>query len=107
MDPIWKTLPEDLTDKVCNSLIHVRRIDPALKEEIVNQWYKFETYFWRILALFGPNNVYRIMYDDMVNIAGMDDDGWSDDEDLEYRDMVYMLWERMTHEERNEVMVSN
>lgn len=35
MDPIWKQLPADLTDKICNSLTKCRKIPKELRDEIV------------------------------------------------------------------------
>ena len=34
MEPIWRDLPLDLSDKVCNHLRFVRQIDPVLKKDI-------------------------------------------------------------------------
>jgi hypothetical protein len=34
-EEIWKNLPPDLVEKICNTLPLVRRIDPKLKEQIV------------------------------------------------------------------------
>lgn len=34
---VWKTLHSDISNKICNSLIHVRSIDERIKKEIHSQ----------------------------------------------------------------------
>jgi hypothetical protein len=36
MDKIWQELPEDLSDRVCNMLIKIRRIPTELKNQILD-----------------------------------------------------------------------
>ena len=43
MDPIWKNLPVDLVEKICNFLPQVRWVNPDLKNELVNT-YKRQVY---------------------------------------------------------------
>ena len=37
MDPVWRNLPEELTERVCNKLPEVRRVPDALKRQICGQ----------------------------------------------------------------------
>lgn len=105
MDPaIWSKLPYELVEKICNFLTKVRRIDTLIKDEIVHQWYKFDTYYWRLAGLFGINNVLYVMYDDMKNVAGVIDNY---PEEMAYEDVIREMWKNTTHEDRNELLVTN
>jgi len=46
MDCIWKTLPNELSEKICNTLIKVRKIDGALKREIEQEQWKLNKFYW-------------------------------------------------------------
>lgn len=105
MDPqIWGKLPDELVEKICNLLIKVRQIHPLLKNDIVYQWYKLETYYWRLAGMFGVNNVLYVMYDDMKNVAGVIDEY---PEEMAYEDVIREMWKKTTHEDRNELLVTN
>jgi hypothetical protein len=105
MDPqIWGKLPYELVEKICNLLIKVRHIHPLLKNDIVYQWYKFDTYYWRLAGMFGVNNVLYVMYDDMKNVAGVIDDF---PEEMAYEEVIREMWKKTTHEDRNELLITN
>ena len=105
LDPeIWGRLPTELVEKICNMLIHVRRIHPLLKDDIVYQWYKLETYYWRIVGMFGVNNVLYVMYDDMKNVAGVSD---SYPEDMPFEVVVREMWKETSYEQRTELLITN
>jgi hypothetical protein len=105
MDPkIWSRLPTELVEKICNMLTKVRRIDPCIKDDIVHQWYKLETYYWRLVGMFGVNNALYMMYDDMKNVAGIYD---SYPEDMEFEEVVREMWKETTHEDRTELLIMN
>lgn len=56
MDPIWKSLPSDLSEHVCNQLPKVRSIQVNLKREIESQrWMlaKSFSYYMRLCQFHG------------------------------------------------------
>lgn len=85
-------------------LIQVRRIEPDLKNEIIHQWYKFETYYWRLAGMFGTDNVFIVMYDDMRNVAGVSD---AYPEEMLLEEVVREMWKDTTHEDRDELLITN
>ena len=46
MDCVWTNLPEALSEKICNTLIHVRKIDDGLKREIEQEQWKLNKFYW-------------------------------------------------------------
>lgn len=105
MDPkIWGRLPDELVDKICNMLTNVRRIDPFLKNDIVYQWYKFDTYYWRLAGMFGVNNALYVMYDDMKNVTGVTDNY---PEEMLFEEVVREMWKNTTYEDRDELFITN
>ncbi len=84
MDDIWKNTPPDLSEKICNKLIHVRKISDELKDDIVNQWYKFDKLYYNAISMFGFNNGSWILYNDMKYVLGIEDDL---DEDMHLDDV--------------------
>jgi hypothetical protein len=105
MDPkIWGRLPIELVEKICNMLIHVRRIHQLLKNDIVHQWYKLETYYWRLAGMFGVNNAIYVMYDDMKNIIGIHDNY---PEEMMFEEIVREMWKDATYEQRDELLITN
>ena len=38
-----------------------------------HQWYKYDTWYWRTMMLFGTEDALVIMYDDLVNVMGVED----------------------------------
>lgn len=98
MDPIWKELPRDLVDKICNMLPKVRRIDAGIADQITSQWYKYDTYYYRCMSLFGGNSAHIIMYDDMKVMYNLVDDF---PEEMALETVVQELWKRLTFDQRN------
>ena len=103
MDPCWKLLPYDLVEKICNMLIKVRRIDTQLSDEIQIQWYKYDKWFYNCMSLFGMNNVYYIMYDDLINIAELHDDFPNE---MNIIQVVQEMWKKCSHEQRDEITMT-
>lgn len=71
MDPIWKTLPVDLVEKICNMLPRVRRVSPLLKSELVSYVDHKEFYYTLVQyeAVWGRTfRALEIFMDDMYNI---------------------------------------
>lgn len=103
MDPqIWKRLPCELVDKICNTLTKVRRIDGTLADEIKSQWYKFDKWYYECVALFGKDQAYCVMYGDMRAITNVQD---TYPEDMEYETVVENMWLSMTPEQRSEILM--
>jgi hypothetical protein len=103
MDPqIWKNLPCDIVDKICNSLTEVRRVDGVLANEIKNQWYKFDRWYYDCVALFGSEQAYCVMYDDMRSIVNVEDNY---PEEMDYESVVQNMWMSMTPEQRSEILI--
>lgn len=47
MDPMWRDLPPELADHVCNQLPKVRRIPENIRQQIVSQrWMLAKSYNW-------------------------------------------------------------
>lgn len=97
MDPVWKNLPCDVSEKICNMLPKVRKIDERLKNDIVNQWYLFEKYMYQYMMVFGMANYEYIMYDDMINVMNLTDDF---PEEMPFTEILERMWMRLTPEER-------
>ena len=105
LDPkIWGRLPSDLVEKICNMLIYVRRIDTWLRDSIVYEWHKFDSYYWRLAAMFDANTALYVMYDDMKNVAGIYD---SYPEDMPFELVVREMWKEVSREDRNELLITN
>lgn len=102
MDPCWKFLPYDLVEKICNMLSKVRRIDPRIASDINNQSHLFDTYYFNAASLFGFDQVWWVLYDDLRNIAGIYDD-YRESDDLEY--VVREMWKSATREQRLDITV--
>lgn len=103
MDPqIWKRLPCELVDKICNNLTYLRKIDETLADEIKNQWYLFTKWYYECVELFGTEQAYGVMYDDMRCIANVAD---SYPEDMEYETVVENMWRTLTPEQRSEILM--
>lgn len=96
MDPIWKELPRDLVDKICNMLPKVRRVNHIIADQIVNQWYKYDKYYYRCMSFFG-NAAHTVMYDDMKVVFGIVDDF---PEEIAMEVVVQEMWKRLSFEQR-------
>ena len=97
MDPVWKTLPDELTDKICNMLTKVRKIDENLKNDIVNQWYLFDKYKYHCISFFGVDGADFVMYDDLKNIMGVEDDF---PEEMDITQVIDHMWMRLDNDQR-------
>jgi hypothetical protein len=102
MDPCWKNLPLDLSERVCNALTKVRRIDPSLSDEIVNQWYKYDTWYFNTSSLFGFELANYVMYDDMIHVMKLTD---IYPEEMCIDDIIKDMWKRLTPEQRDELIM--
>lgn len=102
MDPCWKLLPRDLVEKICNMLPKVRSMDVRISNDIKNQVHLFDRYYYNAASLFGFDQVWWILYDDLKNIASIPDN-YTETEDLEY--VVREMWKSATHEQRREIVV--
>lgn len=98
MDPIWKQLPLEVSEKICNMLPKVRRIDETLKDEIESQWYKYDKYYYNCVQFFGADMAECVMYDDLKNGYGIVDDY---PEDTPFTTVIESMWKQLTHEQRN------
>ena len=103
MDPCWKNLPCELVEKICNYLPKVRRIENTLSEDIRNQWYKFDRWHFNYGSLFGFNNVYYVMYDDLKNWAHINDNY---PEEMPLEDVVKNMWMTLTSEHRDVILMT-
>ena len=54
--------------------------------------------------MFGINNVLYVMYDDMKNVAGVIDEY---PEEMAYEDVIREMWKKTSHEDRNELLITN
>lgn len=103
MDPCWKHLPIEIVEKICNFLPQVRRIDENLSQEIRDQTYKFDMWFYNMSSLFGFNDAYYVMYDDLINVLKVKDDF---PEEMPLENVVLNMWKKLTPEERVRVYTS-
>lgn len=103
MDPCWKNLPDDLVEKVCNFLPKVRRIDQALSEDIRNQWYKFDEWYFNCMSLFGIDNAHQVMYDDLRHITNVPD---VYPEEMLIEEVVKNMWKTLTPDQRDEILMT-
>jgi hypothetical protein len=102
MDPCWKNLPIDLVYKICNMLTKVRRLNARLAYDIKYQWHAFDRYYYNAMSLFGLDQVWWVLYDDLRNIADIQDT-YEENNDLEY--VVREMWKSATQEQRYEIVV--
>lgn len=100
MDPCWKNLPLDLVYKICNMLPHVNRVNPLLLDDIKNQAHIFDKYYYNVLSMFGIDNAWGVIYDDLKYIAHVPDI-YGEDDDLEH--VVCMMWRSATQEQRMQI----
>ena len=97
MDPIWQELPQDLSERVCNTLTKVRRIDENLANEIKNQWYIYDRWYYNYVSLFGTDIALCAMYDDMKNVCGVVDD-FTDE--MGFEEVIQNMWMRLSYDDR-------
>lgn len=102
MDPCWKLLPCDLVYKICNMLTKLRRLDTRIANDIKNQIHMFDRWYFNALGMFGFDQVWWVLYDDLKYIANMPDT-YHETEDLEY--VVREMWSDATQEQRRQIVV--
>jgi hypothetical protein len=70
MDPIWKNLPGDLSEKICNCLPKVRAISPILKYELLYavKMREFYMIFMEYEQVYGTHRAWDVILMDMYNI---------------------------------------
>ena len=54
------------------------------------------------MSLFGMDNVYYVMYDDMRNVLQVED---AFPEDMPFETVVEEMWRGLRHEQRDEIIV--
>ena len=86
MDPIWQHLPVDLVYKICNFLVHVRRIDENLKKEICNQEYLLDKIWYNNLSLFGLRDSWSVTFHDLYTYIVHNDIHIKRDDTIQYTD---------------------
>jgi hypothetical protein len=97
LDPkIWGNLPEVLIDKICN-------MNTNLIDEIKFQPHKYARWYYNCVGLFGINNAYTVMYDDMRHILNVLD---TYSEDTPYETVVENMWRGLTPEDRDEIIIT-
>ena len=102
MDPCWKALPLDLVERICNMLPKIRRFNQGVLDDINNQMHLFDKYYWNALTLFGLNNAWYTMYDDLRNISGILD---RHPENMPIENVVFEMWKSASREQREEIVV--
>lgn len=103
MDPCWKELPIEIAEYICNFLPKMRRIDATLSEEIRSQMYKFDRWYFNSMSMFGFENAYQVMYDDLRHITHVPD---IYPEEMPIEDVVTNMWKTLTPEQRDEILMS-
>jgi hypothetical protein len=83
-------------------LIKVRRLDPRIAYDIKNQWYKFDRYYYNAMSLFGFDQVWWVLYDDMRNIANIPDT-YTENDNLE--DVVREMWKSASYQQRDDIVI--
>jgi hypothetical protein len=88
MDPVWKKLPSELAEQVCNQLPKIRRIAEPLKSDIVSQrWMLAKSYnYYLRYCEFHGRAALRMFYDRLHVTEGH----------------LNEVWAQMTHDERLE-----
>lgn len=97
MDPIWKQLPCELVEKICNMLPKVRKIDQNLKDSIVHHSFLFNRVMRNYTLLFGGReNADIILYSDMKNYGIADDfpESWT------FETVIWEMWKRLEPEQK-------
>jgi hypothetical protein len=102
MDPCWKNLPIELAERICNMLPRVRSFDQPVLNDIKNQTHLFNKYYWHVASLFGFDDVWYAMYDDMRNISDILD---THPEDMCIENVVFEMWKSMRPDQRKEIVV--
>lgn len=98
MDPsVWKHLPLDVSEKICNLLTKVRSINHLLSDEIKSQWYLLEKYHKKCVTLFGKSSAHYVMYDDIKNVFGIIDDF---PEEFCMETVIDEMWKRLEPDQR-------
>ena len=95
-------LPCDLVDKICNMLPKVRKLDKSIADDIKNQTHKFDRYYYNAMSLFGYDQVWWILYDDLRHIAKLPDI-YDKNDNLEY--VVREMWKSATQEQRDDIVL--
>lgn len=65
MDPVWKDLPVDLVNHVCNQLPKVRVIPENLRDEIVKQHWMLDNMLNYYIVWYGVVDAYFVLLDDL------------------------------------------
>jgi hypothetical protein len=63
MDPVWKELPSELTEHICNNLTRVRWISPELKSELI--FWPLEKMLVYMSRWYGRLDGYDVLLDDL------------------------------------------
>lgn len=88
MDPIWRELPVELVEHVCNQLPKVRSISHAMKHELTFR--PLELLIKNTMAWFGRDDGYQLLLDDLNLLNESDFNN------------LYEVWEDMDVDKRLE-----
>lgn len=103
LDPvIWSQLPDEIVNKICNMIAKIRVRNNAFLEEIRFQGRRYSRWYYNTMSLFGMDNVYYVMYDDMRNVLQVED---AFPEDMPFETVVEEMWRGLRHEQRDEIIV--
>ena len=102
MDPCWKNLPIDIVDRICNMLPQVRRFNDGVLDDIKYQTHLFNKYYWNVTRLFGFEDVWYAMYDDLRNISNILD---THPENMPIEYVVFEMWKSARPDQREEIVV--
>ncbi len=94
MDQIWRELPSHVSDKICDKLIHVRRIDDYMKTEL--KFGLLDILCKRLDRLFHKDLTNVIVMDTILEILGLKIKYavFNSDDPIIY--LIESLWDYMT-----------
>lgn len=90
MNPIWRDLPLDLAEYICNKLPSVRRVHPDIKARVLHQKWMFDRLYKNCTAWYGEYEAYYLLLDDLNLVNESDFDN------------PYSTWVDMSIEKRTE-----
>ena len=105
MDPIWRELPRELVDKICNMLTSLRRIPDEMKLQIQMQEMKLTNFYRSSRRLFGVTT-WVFVFNCLTTFV-RDRDLFELEPEWSPRDESYYIWYTMTPEEREEFLQFN
>ncbi len=99
-------LPVDLVNKICNLLVHLRRINGDLKKQICNQDHILDKIWYNNLSLFGLVDSWYITYHDLHTYIVHHDIPIERDDTKEYTNehLCRSMWALLEPDERKGVI---